>query len=160
MVPLIFPFYVAYRPLDLDATDTAGYDHVFREPEVVDDGSQLGVDARTESAEVRVPAQIEEKTFEQLNFLQTGDSPKSTFVLVHHFNDLTTLGLVDSDGMATIKKGDRVVAIYEKYSGDKVFDAPDPPGLFVTEVLPKSFGLGHKRNLLLVTLGDREQGVE
>jgi hypothetical protein len=33
------------------------------------------------------------------------------------------------------------------------------PGLYATEVQPKSFGLGRSRNLLFVTFQEREPGV-
>lgn len=157
---LIHPFLVCYRRLDLSATDTAGYDDVFREPAVVDNGSELGIDARAESAELRVPAQIEPADFEKLQMFASGDTPLSTMTVIHHFRDLESMGLVDSDGMATLKKGDRLAAIRESASPyNKVLEVPVNPGLFVREVRAIGIGLGNRRNLLAVVLGGREQGI-
>jgi hypothetical protein len=153
---LIFPFIVEYRQLDLSSSS---YDSVLREPSTTDDGSELGLDGRAETT-ITVPGQIEPTAFGRLDMLATGNSPDAGMVIVHHFADLERLGLVDANGMATIKVGDRLSAVYEWPAGSvKVLDVPDPPGLYVTESMPGGFGLGRKRNLLLVRLDDRKQGV-
>lgn len=160
-VPLIFPMLVGYRQLDLTATAAAGYDHVWRQPEVIDDGSQLGTSARTEAAEIQVPGQVEPGPFRELEMVATGDVPDGEMVIIHHFVDLERLGLVRSDGNASIKKGDRVAAIYHYSSGDVVLTIPEKPGLFVIDVGPSEGGIGldGERALLKVTLGDRERGL-
>jgi hypothetical protein len=151
---LIFPFDVAYRQLDISGST---YDHDLMEPATTDDGSQLGTDGRVEGAELRIPAQIEDDFFEEAQMLTGGDSPDSEYVLVHHFRDLERLGLVEANGNAKIKKGDRVEAIYDK-RGAVVMTVQNPPGLYVNEVTPV-MGLGRRRNLLLVKVVDRETGV-
>ena len=106
---------------------------------------------------MEVPAQIEDDFFEELQMMATGDSPDSEYTLVHHFRDLERLGLVGDDGNATIKKGDRLEAVYDR-TGDVVWTIQNPPGLYVSETTP-GIGLGRRRNLLLVKLIDRETGV-
>jgi hypothetical protein len=151
---LIYPFDVAYRQLDISNT---GYDHDLMEPLTTDDGSQLGTDGRAEGAQLMVPAQIEDDFFEELQMMSTGDSPDSEYTIVHHFRDLERLGLVGVDGNTTIKKGDRIEAVYDK-RGEVVMTVQNPPGLFVDETTPV-MGLGRRRNLLLVKLVDRETGA-
>lgn len=158
---LIFPFLVGYRPLDLSATETAGYDYEFREPALDDDGTQFGASTRREAAEVRIKAQIEPEMLDSLRMFASGDTPESEFVLIHHFKDLERDGLVDGDGNPAIKKGDRVQAIYKMPpSSAKVLDVPAEPGLYVMEVTPRGFGFVTDRNLLKVTLVGRDTGVE
>lgn len=147
---------VGWAPLDLVATPM---DDLFREPEVVDDGSQLGTDGRTEGTEVRLLAQVEDDEFEKLQMLDSGDTPDSSAVIIHHFKDLEAAGYVDADGNATFpKKGDRLNAIYKK-NGAIVWKPRNPPGLFVEEATPISMGFGGHRNLLKVVVNDREKGV-
>jgi hypothetical protein len=46
-------------------------------------------------------------------------------------------------------------AIYESSDGPLVQQFPDPPGMYVEEATPSGFGLGGKRNLLIVRLMSR-----
>ena len=69
------------------------------------------------------------------------------------------MGLVDSaSGDALLRVNDRLVAIRD-LDGNLVQAVRTPPGLYVTEVMPTSFGLGRSRNLLLLTMGSHELGV-
>lgn len=166
---LINPFVAEIARLDTSSTDddpdgtgtlTSGYDDDFREPVRYSDGSAAGVDARQEHPHIYVPCQVEPDVFDRLTMLLSGDAPNTLIRLVFHFVDLEQLGLVDSTtGQALIRKNDRLVAIRE-CTGALVQTVPDPPGLYATEPQPRGFGLsGGKRNLLLVTFEDREQGL-
>lgn len=165
---LINPFLVELAQLDTAATDedpdaggalVSGYDDDFREPVRVSDGTTAGADARREKDHIFVPCQVEVVTFDQLRMLGSGDVPNYQLRLVFHFEELERMGLVDpATGKALIRKNDRLVAIRE-CSGALVEAVATPPGLYATEPQPQSFGLsGSKRNLLLVTFEDREQG--
>ena len=56
--------------------------------------------------------------------------------------------------------GDRLVAIVDPNTGLVMQAVPTPPGLYVTEARPASFGLSARvRNLLLVTFESRDQSV-
>ena len=71
--------------------------------------------------------------------------------------DLESLGLVDvATGSLRIGLNDRLRAIFDR-QGRAVFAAPDPPGLFVTEVRPAGFGLGGRRNLVFVFFDARSR---
>lgn len=168
---LIFPFLVDFEQLDTAAIEadpdgagslSSGYDEVFREPVKVleNPDDQVGKTVRVENT-LQVRAQIESVQFERLEQMISGDSPQGRFMLVLHFRDLEKAGLVDADGLAMIRKGDRLGAIRET-DGTLVQNIPDPPGLYVNELLPRGMGLSlkkPKRNLLIVTLKARDQST-
>lgn len=165
---LINPFLAEIARLDTVATaadpDSAGplvsgYDPDFKETVIVPSGPGRGVDARKEMPPVRIPCQVEVGAFEALRQLASGNSPDSRVILVFHFRDLERMGLVDpASGDALLRVNDRLVAMHD-LAGRIVQAVRTPPGLYATEVQPRSFGLGQCRNLLLVTFDERELGV-
>lgn len=170
LVPLIFPMKVDIARLDTAAVaeDPAGsgpaglgYDDEFREPVVEapadPDVGDPGEVRRVESV-VRLTAQIEDDSFEVLDMLATGRSPRGLVRLVLHFEELESLGLLDDDRLPLLRVNDRLAAIY-KADGTLVQTIPDPPGLFCTEAQPRSFGLGGERSLFLMTFETRERSV-
>ena len=81
--------------------------------------------------------------------------------VLFHFGDLEQLGLVDpTTGDALLRPGDRLVAIRDLRTGDLVQAIRTPPGLYLTEAQPQSFGLGGRRNLLLATFSERALGPQ
>lgn len=167
---LVFPFLIEIAPLDTAATAAdpdgggeleSGYDPIFRAPKKIlaDPADQTGASGRVEGAVYTMPAQVEPEFFQRLEMLLAGDNPDGMMRLVFHFRDLENAGRVDANGLATIRKGDRINRILTK-RGELVQVIPNPPGLFVTEALPRGMGLSlgnPKRNLLLVTVQEREQ---
>ena len=154
---LIFPFIADVARLDAAATDAA-IDPDFKEPRLVD-GNDDGVpDAkRSELPIISIPCQVEPKRSDELTMMPAGDSPKSEVTLVFHFRDLERLGLVDqATGTAKIVPSDRLDAIRDS-GGALVQKVLTPPGLYVTEALPRGFGLGRrpKRNLLVTRFESR-----
>lgn len=164
---LIHPFNAVIARLDTVSTRsndpdgagelTGGYDDVFRAPHVVEDSSGNRKEVREES-EITVPAQIEDRRFEAMRQLPSGDVPQSAMILTMHFEDLERLGLVDDNGVARIHKNDRLVEIREFCNNALVQSFRDPPGLYVIEAVPAAHGLGLKRNLLLVAFEQRDTG--
>lgn len=159
---LIFPFLAEIHRLDTTGTGplTSGYDPDFKEPVGVDSNDDgIGEPVRIEHLGVRVPCQVEPKTFEQLRMFAAGNSPRSRIELVFHFRDLKQLGLVDGPtGEALVRPGDRLGALYDK-AGALVQAVRTPPGLYVSEARPIGFGLHRprpSRNLLLVAFEDRQ----
>jgi hypothetical protein len=139
---------------------TSGYDADFQEPVLVPAPSGRGVDARREKPPIRVTCQVEIQSFGELTELATGNSPQSRLVLVFDFQDLAQLGLVDpTTGDALLRIGDRLVAIRELRTGALIQAIRTPPGLYLTEPQPQSFGLGGRRNLLLATFTERALGT-
>ncbi len=67
-------------------------------------------------------------------------------------------GLVEaSTGLAKIKVGDRLVAIYDKF-GNLSHKVPKVPGAYVSKAEPH-FGLNGGKNLLMVTFRGRDPGA-
>jgi hypothetical protein len=170
---LIFKFLAEMCRLDTHAMATVdpdgpaplegGYDPDFKEPVVVDqDDDGIGERVRQEYPSVRVPCQVDTKAFDELRMMASGNAPRSRLDLVFHFKDLERMGLVDAaSGDALIRPGDRLAAIRD-LCGDLVQEVRTPPGLYVTEARPIGFGLNMarpRRNLLLVTFEDRQQGA-
>lgn len=168
---LIFPFLVEIAPIDTAAMAadpdgagplTAGYDLDYREPVKLPatSGEGPGTTNRHEKATYQIPAQIEPQTFDALQMYASGNSADARFQLIMHFRDLENGGLVDDNGDANVRVGDRLAAIYTMQ--EVLVQDFTPTPLYVTEVRPIGFGLSmgsSKRNLLLVVLNDRETGV-
>ena len=140
---------------------TSGYDPVFKSPIVVkqDADDTVGQVLRIEKI-IEAPCQIDPKVFDSINQVLGGTSPDASIELTFHFKDLERLNLVHGDGIPRISLADRLDCILT-CNGEIVQDIPDPPGLFVSQVRPAGFGLSlinPRRNLLVVTLTDRDQG--
>ena len=165
---LIFPFTADLRQLDTAATAEdpdgagpleSGYDVDFREPVYVPEaGKQIGISARVEKDALLLPCQVEPVNAESLQQLFAGNVPDTSVILILHFEDLESGGLIDPNGNAMIRVGDRLDALYDATSA-KVQSFPDPPGVFVTEARPIGIGIGLRRNLLAVALSDRKQAA-
>lgn len=151
---LIWDFIAEIAPIDTESTAAQDrYDYRMREPKKLTDGTK----DRVEKEFIKLPCQIETEgdAFEALRMGGSGDNPNSAVKLVFHFEDLEDLGMVDTKGTPTLRKHDRLVAVYDC---DEILvqEFTDVP-LYATEVQPRSFGLSSKkRNLLLVTYTRRE----
>jgi hypothetical protein len=171
---LINPFLVEIAQLDTEATQadpdgdagprTSGYDEDFREPVAIidssdtSDGATSGVVHRVER-QLWLPAQIEDRQFNDLQQFFSGANRNAALECVFHFKDLESLGLIDYDtGLPTLNHNDRLCGIYD-CNKKLIQTIPNPPGLFAIQVSPMSFGIGLARNLLLMSFEEREQGV-
>lgn len=162
---LIFPFKLDIAQLDTNATAVitdGGYDEDFREPIMVPpvSGSGRGTISRSENI-VTCRAQIEPGTFEELEMMVNGRSPSSQITVIMHYRDLEDAGLVEATtGRPMIRVNDRLDAIKHDLTEELIEQIPNPPGLFVTQVQSRGFGLSSlQRNLLLVTFETRDLGV-
>jgi hypothetical protein len=165
---LINPFLAELAQLDTVATAedpdgagplASGYDRDFKETVIVPDTGWRGRDARQEKPLVQIPCQVEVSSFGELQELLTGMSPRSHLVLVFHFQDLERMGLVDpGSGDALLRVDDRLVAIRDYHTGELVQAVRTPPGLYITEVQPQSFGIGLRRNLIFAIFNERALG--
>lgn len=167
---MIFPFTVALAQLDTAETEedpdgtsgpiVSGYDPIFREPIIVQDpdepDSATGITHRKERI-IRAPAQIETRAWDQLEQLFNGANLQAAMELVFHYKDLEALKLLDDTGTAKIKINDRLCAIYDQ-DGNLVREIPEDTGLYATEVRDSGFGFGRRRNLLIVTMQNRDKG--
>lgn len=154
---LIWPMLAEISPISTSGTEAAGnYDHRLREP-VAD---TQGRTAPTYGTAYRLPCQVETEgdRHEQLRMMGAGDSPEMQLKLLFHFQTLEDEGRLDADGYATIRKGDRLDAIYtlDEVLVQRFTRIP----IFVTEPQPRSHGLSSRlRNLLLVTFSSREKST-
>jgi hypothetical protein len=160
---LLHPFLAGlrqYSPTKTVSEHSPGFDPILREPIRVPDASPSGSrSAREEDGEIRLRCQFEDNEEERLRQIQAGAAPQSNFALTFHFADLEAAGMVDAPtGDPTIRVGDRLAALYE-VDGTLVRAFANPPGMFATAVKPSGFGIGGKRNLLVVTFEDRIQGA-
>lgn len=163
-VRLINPFTAVIARLDTERTESTsggkpGYDPTFREPEVkIVDGKRVG--ARAEKVELRIPVQVEDRTWEALRAFDNGNSPEIGIGLVAHYKDLRRLDLVDcTTGKVSLNVNDRLVEIRDKCDRP-VSIVRTPPGLYCVEVRPMSYGIGRTLNLLMLLFNDRSRGVK
>ena len=153
---LIHPFQVEMYQLDLEGMDEESVlDEDYGEPTLASTPDGRGELNRKELPPIRIPAQIEPDSFQRQMMRELGDVKAGVFAVCFHFADLERMGLVDIEtGIAKIRPSDRMGAIYEM-GGTLAQQFPNPPGMFVTEATPTEFGLGGKRNLLLVRMQSR-----
>lgn len=153
---LIWPFLAEIEPIDTTATEaTDNYDHRFREPRK----RVTGVQTRYGQA-YKLPCQVETEigSQEELQMMLAGDSPKTLMATVHHFDDLEDMGMVDAAGKATIRKNDKLKAIYT-IDDEKVEDWCSVP-LYCVMAQSRSFGLSSlQRNLLVVFWRSRDKST-
>lgn len=136
---------------------TSGFDDDFKEIVVVTVNGKRKLE-RKESPSFFVPSQIESPTFEALVQMSAGNIPNTEMTLVWARKDVESLGLIVPDtGECLVRVNDRIVSIRDR-CGHLVQKIREPQGLFVTQVRP-TWGLAGQRDLFLISLADREQGV-
>lgn len=135
---------------------TSGYDDDFREIVVVSTPNRIS--ERQEQDSIFIPSQVEDPVFDQLQQFSAGNLVDFKMTLVWARKDLECAGLLVPDtGECLVRSSDRLVSIRDKCM-NVVHAIRTPPGLYVVEVRPL-FGLAQRKDLYLVTLDDREQGV-
>lgn len=140
---------------DIDGPLTGGYDRHFREPVTVRDDSERGrAVVRTEKPDVTFTVQIEPELIDQLQMMQSGQSPQQRLQLVAHFSSLEEAELIDENGEAVLRKGDRLVALSD-LDGNLIMRVLTPPGLYLTDIRNMGWGIGRQRNLLYLGFEQR-----
>lgn len=168
---LIFPFIVELGLLDTVAMAAdpdgagplqSGYDDEFREPIVVapGSGSTPGQMLRKETTH-RFLAQVEDNTEALMEVMASGNSPTNMLGLVFHYSDLESIGAVElASGKPIIKApGARLISIRDPRTGTLIERYDDAPGFWATQSKSMGFGLGLRRNLLLVVFEERAVSV-
>jgi len=129
---LINKFVCVLRRFDAEGVESAGgFDDDFQ---VVKPGERLEQDA------VRIPCQLDRRSWGRDEMTVSGHEKNSDIILTLHWPDLERLGLIDTDGNPMIAQGDRIEAI-ETVSGDTEESFPDPPGMFVVHLERAGHGL-------------------
>lgn len=161
---LINPFLLQLAQLDTLTSNadpdgagplTSGFDPDFREPLVFTDGT-TGLKYK---APIFLPTQVEVNAYEQLVQQNAGNDPNATISFVFHFIDLEQAGMLDDNGNATIRIGDKAMGIYRYRDESLIMNLGlDGNGLFCTEAQPRSFGLSSgERNILVATFASRDK---
>lgn len=155
---------VLYR-VDTLATSTVaggGYDPEFGEPLPVADGTLLGASSLRERAPIRIPCQLDRKTWGAAGAARSGYEEVADIIVTLHYQDLEAAGLIGADGVPQIYAGDRLGAI-EDLTGAVQEVFANPPGMFVTDLERAGYGLaafGTPRfNLLFLYCSKRHQAM-
>lgn len=136
------PYAGATSGYDSDFRETITYD---REPNPNDPPNVETVreNARIELPAIRVPCQVERITFEALDQSTQGDDPTTQLRFVFWRGDLEQLGLIDRKTRELfLHKNDRIETV-EAWSKPGVQTVSmEPPGVYITEIQPASWGFG------------------
>jgi hypothetical protein len=126
---------------------TQGYDPDLREPIAYTDGAGDRATTVRYKTPVRVPCQVEVKTYEELRQVFQGDAPVTTMVFVLHNKDLRRLGLLTckagcGSGSQSLKiaKNDRIDGVLCMRKGESNTDLVEP--LYIYRIDPGSWGMG------------------
>lgn len=149
---------------------TSGYDPDFRETITYDRGPEANdlpdVDAVRENARieyppVRVPCQVERLKFEEQQQFIQGNDPTTDLRIVFWRGDLEQMGLIDRKTRELfLHVNDRVETI-EAWNKPGVATVQiEPPGVFIKEIQPGSFGFGPDGyDLHIAFVSRREQAM-
>lgn len=138
---LIFPVVAVLARPDTSSID---YDHDLREGRrlaPIDALDPIGPPSRLELPEIEIEIQVLGELHEMMRAALSGDSPESFFDCTAGRRDLTRRGLVDTDGLPLIPKQTRLVRLLTKRTRLLILRVDDPPGLYLQEIRPRSFGL-------------------
>lgn len=117
-----------------------GYDSIFGGLVPVDDGSQQGLPTRRERPALTLRCQVSRNDWGRQDMTAGGLEQRADIIIRTLASQVQSLGLVDSNNMPIIKAGDRLVRI-ERVNGDTEWAFDDPPGMWVSKVMPASYGL-------------------
>lgn len=161
--PLLFPSALVVSRLSVKMTrrvdpdgagpKTEGYDPILREPYTYEDTTDLTADGEekkkvttTYLPRIRIPCQVEIKSFEELRKVFQGDAPVTNMTFVLHNKDLRRLGLLEplnEEGccLAKLKQNDRIDRIEILKSPGRIAH-PLKELLYVYRIDPGSWGMG------------------
>lgn len=160
---LIYPYRVTVARVDPVAIEAAGpggadgFDDVWRTPILETTGDTSGP-VRRELDPITFEVQVEPGVFADLRRLMAGFAPEGEMVMTAFMSDFEDAGLIEADGNVSLRPGDRVVDFADR-DGTTVLSIADPPGLYIDNANPESWGFtgAHKANLVIIRLTDRPQ---
>jgi len=140
--PLIFPYRCEFKVLD---TAAQVQDDVYRE-----------ASPRKEADDpIEVMAQIEPVSLKRLSMWEAGRDLDQTVPIIVHRRELENRGMINDHGEPTTPRiGDRLDVIKGRFGG-VVTKIRNPPGAYVTGVMPLSYGPGGRNAIYEVTLEPR-----
>ena len=138
-------------------------DDVFRE--ILDapdpDEGAVGISLRKEMDPINLTCQIEPLSWKETQLVPDGDDPSSMIKIIFFRKDLETLGLIGSDGLPMLRKGDRLDSFVSK-KGETVQKFEGSGTMYLSNIKPDSFGLNMASptvNLLVAIFKPRPQGT-
>lgn len=155
-VPALFPSAVVISRLDIVSTrrvdpvgaPSTGYDEDYREPYKVENSGEVE-STRRYKAPVRIPCQVETRSYEEVAQVAQGDASVTTMVFVLFNKDLTRLGLLRRSAdapcglLSLLKTSDRIDTIEQVASPGSVIQSfKGNDKLYIFQVLPGSWGMG------------------
>lgn len=130
-----------------------GYDKEFEELLPVNNGTQTGASSRREMSALRLPVQLDRKSWGNYQARRGGKEIEADIVLCFHWPDLEKFGLLNAGGEPVLKAGDRIEKI-ETLKGDVESTFANPPGMYFRDLERAGHGLAPfgtpRTNLLLV----------
>lgn len=140
-----------------------GWDPDFHEPKIVDDGTQLGNDSKRFHDPINLMCQLDRKSWGAVDSTRGGQQKTADIIICLHWPELQKRGLIDSNGKAIFRRGDKIIEILTK-KGELDVKFDDPPGLFIRECERAGHGLSAfgtpKTNLLYVYCDYDEEGIK
>ena len=140
---LIQRFVCVLRRLDASATSAVaggGYDDVWRTTKPVSDGTQTGATSRREEEAIRLPCQLDRRSWGRINPKPSGNEIDAELIITLHWPDLVAAGLIGSNGAPEIQQGDRIEAIETRLGAVEETFA-NPPGMYVHDIERAGLGL-------------------
>ena len=157
---LIWPVMAKIQQLDTAATKAntgtqpSGYDRIFREPVKFESGG----DSRIYRDPIMLPCQYRDRNrgpYEELEQFSDGRVLRYKLLVILHYQDLESRGLVDSKGRTVFQVSDKLLSLHEQ-DGSLIREYDETP-LFCVHLQDRSFGLsGLKRNLVMLYFDDRD----
>lgn len=153
--PLLYPSAIAVDRLDITSTravnptgtPSVGYDPDFREPYSYETTGNEAVDTVRYLPTIRIPCQVEVKTFEKVRQEFGGDAPITELTFVLHNSNLVRMGLsiagcgCDASSSEMLKTNDKIIAIEQNGRPGRVVQT-FKEDLFIYEIRPGSWGFG------------------
>lgn len=142
MLGIIFPVYAVIERPDTPATD---FDETLRESRrnlnTTDPFSTMGSSGDVYRDSITLPVQDLGEDFERLAQMSSGDNSVGFFDLTLARKDAKRIGIWNATtGMPDLPKQSRLIQVNRK-SGEVIVSIDTPPGLYLHEILPRSFGL-------------------
>jgi len=139
---LIQKFILSVSRLDTKETSEAdGYDDDYREVlRTPATDESIGDSKRKDHDLDKIPCQLRQRDMNGLYMVAGGDDFRDIIRITLHYRDLENQGLVADDGFPLITKGARIVALHSK-DGRLALSFPASPGLYITKVEPRGWGI-------------------
>jgi hypothetical protein len=133
---------VAILDISVTSVDGQAYDDEFGGSRPIDDGTQDGTPSRREKEPVTLKCQISWVGAGRQNIIPGGKEVPSDIVITVKVDDLSALGLLDSNNEPLLTAADRIDRIM-RIDGALERRFPNPEGMWINMVEPIGYGLAY-----------------